>query len=227
MDDGDGRGIFPDRAAPFGHIHGVKMSSQTDFPTQRLYLNEKEAWRKIDHDWLRLAGDLAIKLSSQLNNSSLVLAIELGKNGKVLLFPGDAEEGSWHTWRDLKWNLDDRVVTMEDLLARTVVYKVGHHGSHNGTLIKGGLDKMTSTELTALISVDEKFATKKKDWEIPDGYTLDEIRKQCRGRVLRTDEKKPDILSHKPQKLSDARWKHFKKRIKVEKNFIQYTVDWK
>ena len=50
-----------------------------------------EAWRTIDHDWLDGMSDLAIKLDSHLNNTSLALAIELEEGGRVLLFPGDAQ----------------------------------------------------------------------------------------------------------------------------------------
>ena len=33
-------------------------------------------------------------------------------------------------------------MTATDLLGRTVFYKVGHHGSHNATMNKGGLQDM-------------------------------------------------------------------------------------
>jgi hypothetical protein len=58
-----------------------------------------------------------------------VLAFELGKGGKVLLFAADAQRGNWISWKD-----GDQTITATDLLDRTVVYKVGHHGSHNATL---------------------------------------------------------------------------------------------
>jgi hypothetical protein len=51
-------------------------------------------WRRIDHDWLASAGQLALDLNSYTNNTSLVLAFELGPRGKVLLFAADAQRGN-------------------------------------------------------------------------------------------------------------------------------------
>ena len=59
-----------------------------------------------------------------------------------------------------------RTVTPDDLLARTVLYKVGHHGSHNATLREKGLELMTSRELAAMIPVNRETA-KKMDWKMP------------------------------------------------------------
>src|SRR5262249_13809470 len=99
-------------------------------------------WRRIDVDWLGgAASDLALAMQSATNNTSLVLAIEF-TDGDVLLFAGDAQVGNWLSWQDRKWTVDERVVTGPDLLARTVFYKVGHHGSHNSTLREKGLEMM-------------------------------------------------------------------------------------
>jgi hypothetical protein len=69
---------------------------------------------------------LALDLDNATNNTSLALAIELGPGGKVLLFPADAQVGNWFSWRDQSWKDDKgRDVTVDDLLARTVFYKVG------------------------------------------------------------------------------------------------------
>lgn len=81
---------------------------------------------------------MAIALTGHINNTSLVLAFELGEDGPVLLFPGDAQAGSWASWSGLKWDVryrdHTRQVTGADLLRRVVFYKVGHHGSHNATI---------------------------------------------------------------------------------------------
>lgn len=74
----------------------------------------------------------------------LAIAIELVESGKVLLFPGDAQFGNWNSWKRLKWTIQladgtSKEVLIDDLLKRTVFYKVGHHGSHNATLRKSGL----------------------------------------------------------------------------------------
>ncbi len=43
--------------------------------------NENSAWRRIDKDWLMSADQLALAAGNYTNNSSLVLAFELGKGG--------------------------------------------------------------------------------------------------------------------------------------------------
>jgi len=115
-------------------------------------------WRRIDTDWLQMGETLALQQVSTINNTSLVMAIELTENGKVLLFVGDAEEESWQTWETKNADLDK-------LLANTVLYKVGHHGSINAT-DQVMLNKMTNSDLVALIPVDMKRADE-KNWEFP------------------------------------------------------------
>ena len=62
-----------------------------------------QSWRRIDEEWLGAAEGLALRLNKEVNNTSLVLAFELPKSGKVLLFTGDAQRGSWVGWSDLSW----------------------------------------------------------------------------------------------------------------------------
>lgn len=66
---------------------------------------------------------VAVALDKAVNGTSLVLAFELA--GAVLLFPADAQ---WGTWDAMLSEPSSR-----DLLARTTFLKVGHHGSHNAT----------------------------------------------------------------------------------------------
>ena len=110
-----------------------------------------EDWRRIDSAWYNDAARLAMQLDSATNNTSLVLAFEIIATGQVLLFVGDAQIGNWQSWDNLTWNLPEhpeekRKVTAKDLLARTVFYKVGHHGSINATRKQGGLELMTSPQ---------------------------------------------------------------------------------
>ena len=92
------------------------------------------AWRRMTADDAADAGALALAMNNATNNASLVLAFELSKGGKVLLFVGDAQAGNWRSWSEEKFDDDGNKVTAKDLLGRTVLYKVGHHGSHNATL---------------------------------------------------------------------------------------------
>jgi hypothetical protein len=98
-----------------------------------------EGWRMLEHDWLDAAGRLALQLDSDTNNTSLVLAFELARSGRVLLFPGDAQVGSWLSWEGLEWevkeNGESRTVTARDLM---VPVNPGHP-SGNGRSSSPGL----------------------------------------------------------------------------------------
>ncbi len=88
------------------------------------HLRLPAAYRKAI-DALGQDDDLAVAaaLDSAVNGTSLMLLFEVGK--AFLLFPGDAQ---WGTWNGV---LTDPAATA--LLKKTVFYKVGHHGSHNAT----------------------------------------------------------------------------------------------
>lgn len=150
---------------------------------------EGEAWRRIDGDWLDAAADLALRLDHDTNNTSLAVAIELD-NGEVLLFAADAQVGNWLSWEALAWNVEGRRVTGPDLLARTVFYKVGHHGSHNATLREKGLEAMDWLRIAA-IPVDEEMARKRRWNSMPLPSLLERLKEKTGGRVLRTDGKAP------------------------------------
>ena len=132
---------------------------------------QTDAWRRIDTDWLLSASRLALQLDSYTNNTSLVLAFELKQSGHVLLFVGDAQIGNWLSWQKLEFETGGRAkIAAADLLARTIFYKVGHHGSHNSTLVEGGLLAMTSGNLHAAISTNETWARKSKSWTMPNEH---------------------------------------------------------
>jgi beta-lactamase superfamily II metal-dependent hydrolase len=155
------------------------------------YRRRKDSWRTIDDDWLEQAEALALYLDTYTNNSSLVLAIELVESGKVLLFAADAQTGNWLSWPKVKW--EKAGVRTDDLLARTVLYKVGHHGSHNSTL-KDAFEKMIHPDLVALIPVHKKDPNiaKPKGWKMPASNLFQRLRERTSGRVLRMDGDEPD-----------------------------------
>lgn len=157
-------------------------------------------WRRIDDDWLGTAGGLALNLDTYTNNTCLAFAIEFVESGQVMLFPGDAQFANWISWQKLTFNVpnsdgDKEKVTIEDLLKRTVFYKVGHHGSHNATLKKHGLEMMTNPQLAAMIPVDRAKARSKtsktnpKGWEMPERSLYARLLELTRGRVLLADER--------------------------------------
>ena len=149
---------------------------------------DDQSWRRIDHDWLGVSADLAMQLDNKTNNTSLVLAFEFVDTGRVLLFAADAQVGSWLSWHDLKWKVGDETVTGPDLLARTVYYKVSHHGSHNATLRQRGLDMMTHKDLSAFIPTNKADAAEIGWDEMPFDLIVQTLAKRCRDRVIRSDD---------------------------------------
>lgn len=176
-------------------------------PLFRGYFDPRDRWRRVDADWLDAAGEFALQLDNATNNTSLALAIEVGPpgEGKVLLFPGDAQVGNWRSWfgkvklgqrelgKEMVWKAGDRNVTAEDLLRRTVLYKVGHHGSHNATLREQGLELMGrsdgTAELVAFLPVDEHVARDLAHYgEMPLRSLVKELAIRTGGRIVRNDE---------------------------------------
>lgn len=143
-------------------------------------------WRRIDADWMGIAADLALQLDQGVNNTSLVLAFEFVDTGRVVLFPGDAQIGNWLSWQAVTWKDSD--VKSADLLARTVYLKVAHHGSHNATPSRAGLELMTSPDLAAFVPVNEEDAKKAKWKEMPFGTILRTLADKAAGRVIRADD---------------------------------------
>jgi len=162
------------------------------------YEDEANDYRSISGDWTEAAGSLALKLDSDTNNTSLVLAFEL-PDGRVLLFPGDAQIGNWESWGDQLYPATpvegERQQTIEEILRRVVFYKVGHHASHNATARARGLELMTDPRLCAAIPVVEAVAkvqgpgkkTPDKGWKMPFTHLHDELKKKTGGRIVNGD----------------------------------------
>jgi hypothetical protein len=170
---------------------------------------DSDAWRRIDDNWLDIASELALNLDNVTNNTSLVLAFELGEpgSGKVLLFAADAQVGNWLSWKELLWKVKDsanteQTIASDNLLANVVFYKVGHHGSHNATLREAGLEKMVNNNLAAMIPVDHDSA-EKKGWAMPFSSLLDRLVEKTKGRVMRID---TGIPVRANTTLSDGDW---------------------
>ena len=192
-------------------------------------------WRRIDDSWLLSAEALALNLDNYVNNTSLVLALEL-PDGRVLLFAADAQVGNWKSWSGLSWSATGGgasapKVSSADLLARTVFYKVGHHGSHNATLKEGGLDAMTHRDLVAAIPVNQQFANDKKDWDMPAPGLYQALREKTRGRILRADGEGP-TATREPSGRGDGEWASFAARVHAAPAdaegaslYVDYVID--
>ena len=114
-------GIDTDRVPEFGARWQI---SPEQFAAEARFDSFRDDDRKAIEASAELPfGPLAAALDNAVNNTSLIIMIECGN--AMLLFPGDAQWGSWNA-------------VLEEpkgraLLARTTFYKVGHHGSHNAT----------------------------------------------------------------------------------------------
>lgn len=177
---------------PFAPHWSIPLEVASGMPFfRRVFDSPDESWRGISQAWLDGLTELALKLDEHTNNSSLVLAIELA-NRDVLLFAADAQVGNWLSWQDLRWQVEGNEVTGPDLLARTVLYKVGHHGSHNATLREKGLETMRKLR-TALMPVDEA-AARRQGWDaIPLASLAARLDQVTGGRVLRSDAGRAEV----------------------------------
>jgi len=205
------------------------------------YFDPGASWRRIDGDWLSAAEQVALNLAADTNNTSLVLAFEWGPAGKgrVLLFAADAQVGNWLSWRDQEYGGNGQ--TADQILSRVLLYKVGHHGSHNATVRRDprdtspgdplgarfGLELMD--DIIALIPVDWDAAQKEMPdpWRMPHEPLYRKLRERARRRVLRSDERlepldkrreEPDLFPKKEQwqpvpGLEGVRWRRAKEEF--------------
>jgi hypothetical protein len=191
-------------------------------------------WRRIGADYAQDAAALALAMNNATNNSSLVLAFELSKGGKVLLFAGDAQAGNWRSWSEQPFRDRETQVTAKDLLARTVLYKVGHHGSHNATL-NGDLKSEHANlswmaqgddrnEFVAMITAVEEWAHQKPkpDWNHPFPAIKEALEEKAGGRVLQTDS---DLQVEAPRGAKTSEWNAFRKRVKQTPLFFDLTIE--
>lgn len=199
-------------------------------PVVSRYRAPEARWRAIDDQWLLAAEQLALKLDNVVNNLSMVLAFEFTATKEVLLFAADAQIGNWLSWQKLAWTLADgrarTEVRAHDLLARTVFYKVGHHGSHNATLKDGGLEAMSHPGLVAALPVDEQFANGTKKWDMPADSLYPRLLEKTRGRVLRADGKGPTATDPRRRHADERLWKAFAARVEVDPGTPSLYVDY-
>jgi glyoxylase-like metal-dependent hydrolase (beta-lactamase superfamily II) len=189
-------------------------------------------WRRIDKEWLYSAERLALDMGDYTNNASLVLAFELGRGGRVLLFAADAQRGNWVSWGSGEWKDGGATITARDLLSRTVLYKVGHHGSHNATLngVASGehanLGWMAhgehGREFTAMITAVRSWAIKQNGWDHPLQAIKDALMKKASGRVFQTDTDFEKMVP--PDGASSADWNRFQKRVRGDRLYFDYEI---
>ncbi len=225
-----------DSILPFDEQYEAVTASTKD-----AYEAADESWRKIDDDWLFSAGSLALRINSMTNNLSLALAIEFDESKRVMLFPGDAEYGSWASWHEIEWKGIAPVTKgnhfTKDLLDRTVFYKIAHHMSHNGTAQRLGLEMMNHKDLAAMATLDYEVIAKNWKNTMPNRAMLQELLKRTKGRVMIMnennlffdfDEKEPlsDKIKDARKKMSKKERDLFEESFKVHKDrlYIEYNV---
>jgi hypothetical protein len=197
-----GAGAETDLYQPFSREHRISRQSiwwkSVKEYIASTYDAPGEEWRRIDDDWLAAFDQLALKLGDDTNNTSLVLAFEIVSTGEVLLFVADAQVGNWQSWAKIDFKLDSGAkLPAHDLLRRTVFYKVGHHGSHNATLKKGGLELMESPKLVGFIPLDKQTAAaqgkkdpitnKPKGWKMPAKALYAALKERTGDRLVLSD----------------------------------------
>lgn len=214
---------------PFNKKFSIPLEDETrQSLLNNLYNGTGQEWRRIDYEWLSEIGRVALHMDTLTNNSSLVLAFELVKSKKVVLFVGDAQIGNWKSWTDVEF--EDSDMKADNLLSRTVLYKVGHHSSHNATYIEG-LNLMNEDELVIMIPVNETVSTKMKFAMLQTGMLAGYNRKS-QGRIIRSD-----TVFHKPKKKTTVQFPFAKTKedftpalkltddkAKESHLFIEYTV---
>jgi hypothetical protein len=222
------------------HRRTLAEAEADPFFKERYFAGDKQRpedpdWRRIDSAWLEMAEQLALYLDDFTNNTSLALAFEFIDTGEVLLFPGDAQIGSWLTWHRLVWTIKEpdgsrREVKIGDLFAKTVFYKVAHHGSHNGTLSgrgenQTGLEQMTHRDLVCVVPVDRKMS-EKKHWDrtLPWQPLLNRLAEKTRGRLIYTDTNETPPDATKLANLSPAEQKRFAKQVAVTQSWVDYVL---
>jgi beta-lactamase superfamily II metal-dependent hydrolase len=243
---GNRLGITDDRDEEQFPFNSQFKRKEKDLPTtyRRQYRSSAAKWRTIDDDWLQEVDQLALYLDGFTNNSSLVLAFELVQSGKVLLFAADAQTGNWKSWDTIIWKDVKAGFTTKSLLENTVLYKVGHHGSHNSTLV-AGLELMKHEELVAMIPVDKNDPNikgtkpkpgakpkldkngkpkKPRKWKMPAKNLLKRLKEKTGNRVLRMDDGFAVGCG-----LTDAKatWKNLpnKPLIGAGKLYVEYKIN--
>ncbi len=218
-----------DSVSPFRNEYKMVGKEKSDF--FRYYNSAKMNWRQIETDWLESDAGIALRVNRLTNNTSLAMAIEFA-SGKVVLLPGDAQSGNWLGWHkpDVKQELKDKGgKDTDELLNDTIFYKVGHHGSHNGTASKSGLDIIKNGNLVAMMPLVQ--AKVPNEWggakNFPAGPLYEVLITKTQGRIIRTDEgmiTKANAVKLRA-KLNAKQKKEFETGFVKGSCYMEYTIN--
>lgn len=145
-------------------------------------------------------------LDDAMNNTSLILLLETG--GHTLLFGGDAQIENWG-WALAQARKDEALRT---LLGSVDLYKVGHHGSRNGTPIS--LYRMWAAQADAqpfIAMMSTKLGVHgDRDGTVPSSNLVKALR--ARGALLSTDDADADWIQVEAS-LPDGQYEITRARI--------------
>lgn len=177
------RDMDPPKGESFLRMRGA-VDAQTDLPPAPFPAEFRlEAYAGTgtlppdDLQEIQRAGSLsdlavAVALDKAVNGTSLMLMLEV--SGTFLLFPGDAQWGTWKAaMEDPEW---------KEMLGRVAFYKIGHHGSHNATP-KDFVDEMIPKGICAMASTLTRAV-----WpDIPRQPLLDQLKAKD-AKIARSDQ---------------------------------------
>lgn len=215
--------------SPFDPHYQINGNELREF--NKLYNSTDYEWRQIETDWLESESAIALRVNRLTNNTSLAMALQFSGSEKVMLLPADAQSGNWMGWHKpdvMKQLKKNGGKDTDELLHNTVFYKVGHHGSHNGTASVSGLDKMVDKKLVAMMPlVQDKVP---EGWggaaNFPARALYDVLIEKAKGRIIRTDEgviTEPKAKEKRNQ-LSTADKSEFEKSFRQGSCFMEYTI---
>ena len=165
-----GRKGAPDPFGPDWFVEPGKYATEYGSLAAALTLDDRMGIQNVGTGFDEL---VAATLDKAVNGTSLMLVLQVGR--ATLLFPGDAQ---WGTWRRAMESPDFR-----QLLSETNFYKIGHHGSHNATPVEFVTD-LLGKNFWAMASV-----TGMAQWpRIPKQELMKELEKKEGAKLARSDE---------------------------------------
>jgi hypothetical protein len=129
-------------------------------------------------------------LDDAMNNTSLILLLEIGET--LILLPGDAQIENWRYALQKAPNAKETRAR----LAKTKVYKVGHHGSLNATpkqLLWEAFERLTVTApddarlVTLLSTLGGKHGSVNRGTEVPRRPLVDALTQRSRFITTQQD----------------------------------------
>ena len=124
-------------------------------------------------------------------------------------------------------------MSTRDLLADCVLYKVGHHGSHNATLNGRAEDDHANLgwmahgdaarEFVAMIPANTPWAMgKSRPWAHPMPEIEAALHRKAQGRVLRSDQTPSESAPTDPP---TEEWKDYQRRLRPHRLYFELTVN--